>query len=140
MDKQYHRTHCIGCNYLSTLGLKFTNDIKGHKGHLSNGEVYEGEVFDTKTQQNATKREALAQLLGRTYALLWRHSRRDGVSKHQAYGCLLNLLFWRRTKKTSKLCVIGLCAGNSQVTGEFPAQMASNAEMFPLDDVIMMIR
>ena len=31
-------------------------------------------------------------------------------------------------KKTSKLRVTGLCAGNSPVTGEFPAQMASNAE------------
>ena len=28
-------------------------------------------------------------------------------------------------------------AGNSPVTGEFPAQMASNAEMFPFDDVII---
>ena len=31
-------------------------------------------------------------------------------------------------KETSKLRVTGLCAGNSPVTGEFPAQMASNAE------------
>ena len=31
-------------------------------------------------------------------------------------------------KKTSKLRVIGLCAGNSPKTGEFPAQMANNAE------------
>ena len=31
-------------------------------------------------------------------------------------------------KKTSKLRVTGLCEGNSPVTGEFPAQMASNAE------------
>ena len=31
-------------------------------------------------------------------------------------------------KKTSKLRVTGLCAGNSSVTGEFPAQRASNAE------------
>ena len=30
--------------------------------------------------------------------------------------------------KTSKLRVTGLCAGNSLGTGEFPAQMASNAE------------
>ena len=30
--------------------------------------------------------------------------------------------------KTSKFCVTGLCAGNSPATGEFPAQMASNAE------------
>ena len=33
-----------------------------------------------------------------------------------------------RSKKTSKLCVTGLCAGNSPVTGEFPAQRASSAE------------
>ena len=31
-------------------------------------------------------------------------------------------------KNTSKLRVTGLCAGNSPVTGEFSAQMASNAE------------
>ena len=37
-------------------------------------------------------------------------------------------LFRRRLKKTSKLCVTGLCACNSPVTGKFPAQMASNAE------------
>ena len=30
--------------------------------------------------------------------------------------------------KTSKLRVTGLCVGNSPVTEEFPAQMASNAE------------
>ena len=34
----------------------------------------------------------------------------------------------RRSKKTSKLRVTGLCVGNSPVTGEFPAQRASNAE------------
>ena len=51
--------------------------------------------------------------------------------------CLLNRLFRRRSKKTSKLRVTGLCAGNSPGTGEFPAQMASNAEMFPFHDVIM---
>ena len=33
-----------------------------------------------------------------------------------------------RSKKTSKLRVIGLCARNSPVIGEFPAQKASNAE------------
>ena len=39
--------------------------------------------------------------------------------------------------KTSKLRVTGLCEGNSLVTGEFPAQMASNAENISIDDVIM---
>ena len=37
-------------------------------------------------------------------------------------------LFRRRSKKTSKLRITGLCAGNSPGTDEFPAQMASNAE------------
>ena len=57
-----------------------------------------------------------------------RHNGRDSASNHQPQDCLLNRLFGRRSKKTSKLRVIGLCAGNSPVTGEFPAQMASNAE------------
>ena len=41
---------------------------------------------------------------------------------------LLNRLFRRRSKKTSKLRITGLCAGSSPGIGEFPAQMASNAE------------
>ena len=36
--------------------------------------------------------------------------------------------FRRRSKKTSKLRVCGLWVGNSPVTSEFPAQMASNVE------------
>ena len=37
------------------------------------------------------------------------------------------VFFRRRSKKTSKLRVSGLCGGNSPVTGEFPAQRASDA-------------
>ena len=70
--------------------------------------------------------------------LPWRHNERDGVSNNQPNDCLLNRLFRRRSKKTSKLCVTGLCAGNSPVTGEFPAQKASNGKMFPFDDVIIL--
>ena len=51
-------------------------------------------------------------------ALLWRHNGRDSVSNHQPHDCLLNRLFRRRSKKTSKLCVTGLCAGNSPWTGK----------------------
>ena len=60
--------------------------------------------------------------------LRWRHDGHDGVSNHQPHHCLLNRLFGCRSKKTSKLRVNGLCVGNSPGTGEFPAQMASNAE------------
>ena len=51
-------------------------------------------------------------------SLQWRHNERVGVSNHQPHDCLLNRLFRPRSKKTSKL----------RVTGEFPAQSASNAE------------
>ena len=60
--------------------------------------------------------------------LRWRHNGHDCVLNHQPRHCLLNRLFERRSKKTSKLRVTGLCVGNSPETGEFPAQMASNAE------------
>ena len=62
------------------------------------------------------------------YTLQWRHNGSDSVSNHQPCDCLLNRLFRRISKKTSKLRVTGLCAGNSPGTGEFPAQMASYAE------------
>ena len=61
-------------------------------------------------------------------SLQWRHNEHDSLSNHQPQDCLLKLVFGRRSKKTSKLRVTGLCAGNSPGTGEFPAQRASNAE------------
>ena len=61
-------------------------------------------------------------------AIRWRHNGHGSVSNHQPHDCLLNRLFRRRSKKTWKLRVTGLCARNSPGTGEFPAQMASNAE------------
>ena len=61
------------------------------------------------------------------FTLQWRHNGHDSVSYHQPYDCLLNRLFGRRSKKTSKLRVTGLCAGNSPGTGEVPALMASYA-------------
>ena len=61
-------------------------------------------------------------------SLHWRHNEQDGISNHQPHDCLLNRLFRHSSKKTSKLRVTGLCAGNSPKTGEFPAQRASNAK------------
>ena len=40
--------------------------------------------------------------------LQWRHNGRDSVSNHQPLDCLLNRLFRRRSKKTSKIRVTGL--------------------------------
>ena len=49
----------------------------------------------------------------------------DDISNHQPHNCLLNRLSRCRSKKTSKLHLTGLCAGNSPMTSEFPAQRAS---------------
>ena len=65
---------------------------------------------------------------GIAWTLQWRHNGRDVVLYHRRLECLLNRLFGRRSKKTSKFHVTGLCEGNSPLTGEFPAQKASNTE------------
>ena len=44
-------------------------------------------------------------------SLQWRHNERDCVSNHLRLHCLFNLLFRRRSKKTSKLRVTGFCEG-----------------------------
>ena len=69
-----------------------------------------------KTQDNSNRKLSLK------ISLQWRNDGRGGVSNHQPHHCLLNRLFRRRSKKASKLRITGFA-----VTGEFPAQMASNA-------------
>ena len=65
--------------------------------------------------------------------ITWRHYERDSVSNHRRLDYLLNRPTRRRSNKTSKLRVTGLCERNSPVTGEFPigefpTQMAINME------------
>ena len=55
--------------------------------------------------------------------LQWRHNERDGISIYRRLYRLVNSWFRRGSKKTSKLRITGLCAGDSPVTGEFPAQL-----------------
>ena len=69
--------------------------------------------------------------------LHWRYNDHDGVSNHQPPGCLLNRLFRRRSKKTSKICVTGLCVGNSPGPVNSPHKGPVTRKMFPFDDVIM---
>ena len=57
--------------------------------------------------------------------LQWRFNERDGISN---LDCLLNDLFMRRSKKTSKLHVTRLCQGNPPMTSGFPSHRASNAD------------
>ena len=99
-------------------------------------------------RQNAQKNKPISQCHGQamwwlTFASLkmdqvlqhplqWRHNGRDGVSIHQPHDCLLNRLFRRRSKKTAKLCVTGLCTGNSPVTDEFPHKWPVTRKCFHL--------
>ena len=71
------------------------------------------------------------------HIITWRHNDPDGVSNHQPHGCLLNRLFRRRSKKTSKLRVSGLCVGNSPGPVNTPHKGPVTRKMFPFDDVIM---
>ena len=116
--------------------------LKGHDMHKTNfdkikcSQKYEillvGWVMQLSFMMTPSCRNALriTDLLwvNSPVVLQWRQNGHESVSSHQPHVCLLNRLFRRRSKKTSKLHVIGLCAGNSPGTGEFPAQMASNAE------------
>ena len=76
--------------------------------------LYDDSAVDT--EKKASRRRYLS--------LQWRHNERDGISNYHPHDCLLNRLFRRKSKKTSKLRVTGLCVRNSPVT----AQRASNAE------------
>ena len=71
------------------------------------------------------------------HPLQWRHNDHNGVSNHQAHGFLLNRLFRRRSKKTSKLRFTGLFVGNSPGPVTSPHKGPVARKMFPFDDVIM---
>ena len=70
-------------------------------------------------------------------SLQWRHNGHDNISNHQPHDCLFNRLFRRRSKKTSKLSITGLCAGNSPGRVNSPHKWPVTRKMFPFDDVIM---
>ena len=69
--------------------------------------------------------------------LQWRHNGLDSVSNHQHHDCLLKRLSRRRSKKTSKLCVTGLCVGIRRRPVNSPHKGPVMRKMFPIDDVIM---
>ena len=62
------------------------------------------------TPKDPAAARIIRSLFGTT--LQWRHNERDGVSNHRCLDCILNRLFRRRSKKTSKLhvtvCVRGI--------------------------------
>ena len=69
--------------------------------------------------------------------LQWRHNGPDCVSNHLPHDCLLKRSFRRRSKKTSKLRVTGLCTGIHRRSVNSPHKGPVTRKMFPIDDVIM---
>ena len=97
-------------------------------------------LHGTLSVQTLNHHEALSYKHKRSQCTLqWRHNERDVVSNNRRLDCLQSRSFRCISKKTSKLRVTGLCAGNSPVTGEFPAQRAVTRKMFLtlFDDVII---
>ena len=70
-------------------------------------------------------------------SLQWRHNERDGVSGHRRHNCLLNRLFRRRSKKTSKLRVTSLWGGIHRWLVSSSHKGPVTRKMFSFDDVIM---
>ena len=72
--------------------------------------------------------------------LQWCYNERAGVSNHRCLNCLLNRLFRRRSKNTSKPRVTGLCEGshrwpvNSRSKGQYLTR-----KRVPSDGVIMIL-
>ena len=150
--KKYAHGFCFGvlcCGYtltdfpisirLTSLALWQSNDCpSASKATLMNMDKYfmcihyEGLHNHYKAKHNKT----VCIFLG-IYSLRWRHNDHTGVSNHQPHGRLLNRFFRRRSKKTSKLRVTGLCAGNSPGPVNSPHKGPVTRKMFPFDDVIM---
>ena len=120
----YHHKNIHLCKYIARQSYGTT--LRGQPFCLTTG----GNVSQCQYKDLPIFKRAL-ETLWETFMvdpLQWRQNEQDGVSNHQPHDCLLNRLLGRRSKKASKLRVTDLCAGNSPVTDEFPAQKASNAE------------
>ena len=71
------------------------------------------------------------------HSLRWRHNEYHGVSNHRRLDCLLNSWFRRKSKKTPKLRITGLCEGNPLWPVDSPHKGPVTRKMFPFVDVII---
>ena len=92
--------------------------------------LFYSELNYQDNQPNHSKMEAVSH---------WRRNGRDGVSNHQPHDCLLNCLFTRGSKKTSKLASLAFVWGIHRWPVNIPHKGPVTRKMFPFDDVIMCI-
>ena len=117
-------TGCIGsCQFFISANLEILVNMISYPFYLLSSPGMPEIVKMAAPVQPVTKM-SLKHDWHHNYSDVIMDNGRDSVSNHQSHHCL----FRCRSKKAPKLPVIGLCAGNSPVTGEFPAQMASDAE------------
>ena len=102
-----------------------------HNPFLQTKSIY-GDVVTEKTTGTFD-----LQMANFMYTLQWRHNGHDGVSNHQPHDCLLNRLFRRRSKKTSKLRVTNFVRGINRWPVNSTHKWPVTQKMFPFDDVIM---
>ena len=112
----------------------FDDVIMGCVKVISNAAVFKG---GTRNHLHDVCTNSLSAAHSVSMPSQWRHNDHDSVSNHQPHGCLLNRLFRRRSKKTSKLRFTGLCVGNSPGPVKSPHKGPVTRKMFPFDDVIM---
>ena len=130
----------------SWVNNRDTGDLRRHRAHygvtvMPTATRYTCAINLSKvTDATNSKCNSLCHSVLELISLHWRHNDQDGVSNHQPHGCLLNRLFRRRSKKTSKLHVTGLCVGNSPGPVNSPHKGPVTRKMFPFGDVIMILQ
>ena len=113
---------------------KFKHDSKESEENMFNP-IFHENVQGRKHTGRCTFAES-ALLSSST--LQWRHNGHDNVSNHQPRDCLLNRLFRRISKKTSKLTAsLAFVRGIHRTPGNSPHKWPVTRKMFPFHDVIM---
>ena len=138
MDYKYFSPHCCKCNSFGcTAAIRWGNACHGpHSDSLYSGSEHSqfnsprlvkraspthGGRWLAQTNYDALMTHHTTDSFVGPRTLQWRHNEHNGVPNHRRFYCLLNRLFRRRSKKTSKLRVTGLCEGNPSVIGGFPS-------------------
>ena len=138
---QRHLNPASQSHSLSTESVCFDRSHDKFMCHILLNFVYRPVVYlaiSAKIQLQQYSSEK-SQLSTAYTPLLWRHNELDSVSNYQPYECLLNRLFRRRSKKTSKLRVTAFVWG-IHWDRWIPHKGPVTRKMFPLDDVIMIKR
>ena len=114
----HYNEHDVTLTWVALASQGFRLFLNQHWSHTKNqagGDIY------CRYETPSGYVGFLGDLLFKIRSLQWRNNGRDDVSNHKLFN-------HAQIKENIKAPCHCLCMGNSPVTGEFPAQMASNAE------------